>query len=233
MKYIWLIFNVAIWTVFFGLSGIVASFFEKDKGRILGYCARWWGRTILFFCGINYSVKGLEKIDFNKTYFFASNHASAIDIPLAFAGIPIWIVSIAKIELKSIFILGWVMSTAGHIFVDRKNSDGAFRSLKKAKKTLNQQPRSVLLFPEGTRSLDGSLLPFKRGGLNMAIDLGVPIVPVACKGTFEMFKKGTKSIKNNSLELRIGEPMITKSFKKEDAKVIAKRVSERVEALLT
>ena len=233
MKYYWLILNTIIWTIFFGLSGIFASFFEKNKGEILGICARNWGKSILFFSGIKWSVSGLKNIKSNKTpYFFVSNHASALDIPLAFAGIPNWLVSIAKIELKSVLILGWVMSTGGHIFVDRRNKDKAYKSLKDAKKSLSKTPRSVLLFPEGTRTKNGDLLKIKTGGINMAIELGIPIVPVACKGTFEMLKNNANSLGDGVLELRIGKPIIIEKDKKVDKHEIAMLIKEKIEYLL-
>lgn len=200
---------------------------------MLGKCARRWGQTILFLSGIKYSVSGLDNIQTeNKSYFFASNHASALDIPLAFAGIPIWLVSIAKIELKSIPILGWVMTTAGHVFVDRKNKEKAFSSLEIAKKTLNKNPRSILIFPEGTRTINGELMDFKTGGLKMAIDLGIPIVPIACRGTYEMLKKGSKKIGNNKLELKIGSPIFTDIDRKLDKKDIAIILRKSIEKLL-
>jgi 1-acyl-sn-glycerol-3-phosphate acyltransferase len=233
LKYYWLIFNTVIWTIVFGLSGIFASFFEKDKGKILGVCARNWGKSILFFSGIKWSVSGLKNIKSSKKpYFFVSNHASALDIPLAFAGIPNWLVSIAKIELKSVLILGWVMSTGGHIFVDRRNKDKAYKSLENAKKSLNASPRSVLLFPEGTRTKNGDLLKIKTGGINMAIELGIPIIPVACKGTFEMLKNNANSVGDGFLELRIGEQIITKKDKNINKHEIAMLIKEKIENLL-
>ena len=128
-------------------------------------------------------------------------------MPLAFAGLPYWLISIAKIELKSVFILGWVMETAGHIFVDRKRSENAIASLEKSKKSLINNPRSILLFPEGTRTMDGELGFFKRGGLMLSMDTEIPIVPIGLVGTFEMLKKGTWSFKNQPLEIRIGNPI--------------------------
>ena len=201
---------------------------------MLGICARKWGRTILLLSGIKYSVTGLDNLKLeNKSYFFASNHASALDIPLAFAGIPIWLVSIAKIELKSIPVLGWVMTTAGHVFVDRNNKEKAFLSLENAKKTFTKNPRSVLIFPEGTRTSNGELMKFKTGGLKMAIDLGIPIVPVACKGTYEMLKNGSRKIGNNKLELKIGVPILTKIDEKLDKKDVAKMIKKSIEKLLS
>ena len=232
MRYIWIIFNAAIWTSFFGLLGIFASVFESNKGKTLGHCARLWGKFILFFTGVRYSVKGLDNLDPKGPYIFACNHASGYDVPLAFAGLPYWLISIAKIELKSVFILGWVMETAGHIFVDRKRSENAIASLEKSKKSLINNPRSILLFPEGTRTMDGELGFFKRGGLMLSLDTGIPIVPVGLVGTFEMLKKGTWSFKNQPLEIRIGNPIHPKTFSNDSKNSLAKYVKSQVQALL-
>ena len=232
MRYIWIIFNAAIWTSFFGLLGIFASIFESNKGKILGHCARLWGKFILFFTGVRYSVKGLDNLNPKGPYIFACNHASGYDVPLAFAGLPYWLISIAKIELKSVFILGWVMETAGHIFVDRKRSENAIASLEKSKKSLINNPRSILLFPEGTRTMDGELGFFKRGGLMLSMDTGIPIVPVGLVGTFRMLKKGTWSFENQPLEIRIGNPIHPKTFSNDSKNSLAKYVKSQVQALL-
>ena len=232
MRFIWIIFNAAVWTSFFGLVGIFASIFESNKGKTLGHCARLWGKFILFFTGVRYSVKGLENLDPKNCYIFACNHASGYDVPLAFAGLPYWLISIAKIELKSVFILGWVMKTAGHIFVDRKKSESAIASLEKSKDSLIKNPRSILLFPEGTRTMDGELGLFKRGGLMLSADTGIPIVPVGLVGTFDMLKKGTWSFKNQPLEIRIGNPIHPKTFSNDSKNSLAKYVKSQVNVLL-
>jgi len=232
LRYIWIIFNAAVWTSFFGLLGIFASLFESNKGKILGYCARLWGKFILFFTGVRYSVKGLENLDPKDSYIFACNHASGYDIPLAFAGLPYWLISIAKIELESVFILGWVMKTAGHIFVDRKKSENAIAALEKSKASLINNPRSILLFPEGTRTMDGELGLFKRGGLMLSEDTGIPIVPVGIVGTFGMLKKGTWSFKNQPLEIRIGNPIDPKTLSNNNKNSLAKYVKSQVSVLL-
>ena len=232
MRYIWIILNAAVWTSFFGLLGIFASLFETNKGKTLGYCARLWGKFILFFTGVRYSVKGLENLDPKNCYIFACNHASGYDVPLAFAGLPYWLISVAKIELKSVFILGWVMKTAGHIFVDRKKSENAIAALEISKASLIKNPRSILLFPEGTRTMNGKLGLFKRGGLMLSIDTGIPIVPVGIVGTFEMLKKGTWSFKNQPLEIRIGNPINPKKISNNNRDSLAKYVKSQVNVLL-
>jgi len=198
----------------------------------LGLIARVWAKIILFFSGIPYTINGLENLDTKKNYIFAGNHASGFDILLAFAGLPYWLVSIAKIELRSIPILGWVMRAARHIFVDRSNHDNAIKSLEKAKESLDDLPRSVLLFPEGTRTKDGSLGVFKRGGLLLGIQAGIPIVPIAFVGTFDVLEKGSWSLNKHPIELRIGKPITTESFSYETKREMAEMVRKSVKILL-
>ena len=196
MRYFWVLFNTAVWTTILGLTGIIITLFESKQGRTLGYFATIWAQLILFFGGVSYSVKGLDNLNPDGSYLFAGNHASGFDILLAFAGLPFWLVSIAKIELRSIPVLGWVMRAAGHIFIDRSNHDKAMASLRKAKDTLRETPRSVLLFPEGTRTRDGSLGTFKQGGLLVGVEAGIPIVPIAFVRTFDVLERLLKCFRS-------------------------------------
>ena len=168
----------------------------------------------------------------SNSYIFAGNHSSGFDILLGFAGLPFWIVSIAKIELKSIFVLGTVMKIAGHIFVDRNKSESALRILEKVKTSLIEKPRSILLFPEGTRTVDGSLGQFKRGGLLLAIDTKMPIVPMTFIGSYDMFGKGSWSMKGHRVELRIGNPIDPNNYSYESRRELAQFVREKVKELM-
>ena len=124
------------------------------------------------------------------------------------------------------------MKTAGHIFVDRKRSDNAMAALERSKISLINNPRSILLFPEGTRTLDGNLGVFKRGGLTLSIDTNIPIVPVGLVGTFGLLKKGTWSFKNQPLEIRIGNPIDPKIFQGKTKNILAEHVRNQVSTLL-
>ena len=232
MRVLWASICTVLWTIIFGLSGIFLTTFESNKGRVLGHCARLWGKCILFTCGIKYKVTGLNNLNPNANYIFAGNHTSMLDIPIAFSSLPYWLVPIAKIELRSVILLGWVMRTAGHIFIDRKKSESAIRTLERTKKSLLDNPRSILLFPEGTRTQDGSIGPFKKGGLLLSLDTKLPIVPIAFIGSFEMFGKGSYSMKGRSVELRVGTPIETSTFSYETRKELADHVREKVSDLV-
>ena len=220
--------NTAFWTTVLGFIGIVVSVFESKKGKFLGKCARIWAKIILFCGGIDYTVKNLDNLNLSKSYVFAGNHSSSFDILLGFAGLPFWIVSIAKIELRSIFVLGAVMEIAGHIFVDRKNHENAMKSLKKATISLKKLPRSILLYPEGTRTKDGSIQNFKPGGLLLAVETGTPIVPIYYSGTYNIIKQGPWKMNNQKLRLIIGKPISTEEYSFDTRRELANKVQSEV-----
>lgn len=227
MRTIWLFFNLIFWTAVCGGIGLLLSIFEW-RGKILGKIARIWSKILLWAAGIKYTVIGLENVDPNKEYIFAGNHESAFDIPLAFAGIKHHLVSISKIELKWIPIMGWAMQAAKHIFVDRKNHNKALESLNQAAISLNKNPRSVFLFPEGTRSRDGKIHQFKKGGLLLGIKAKLPIVPMALCGTGAVALKGEWKLKSNKIELRIGKPIETKDLEYKDRNELTEMVFNEV-----
>jgi len=230
MRRVWLIINLGFWTVLLGTLGIVLSLFER-RGRIIGYIARVWSKIILWAAGVTYTVKGLEHLDPKGNYLFVSNHESAFDIPLAYAALPYQLVPIAKKELRKIPIFGWAMRAGKHIFIDRSNHERALASLKKARESLQRNPRSVLLFPEGTRSLDGKVHRFKKGGLLLGIETNLPTVPMACCGTSEVVTKGSWAMTPRPIQLRIGKPVATRDLTYKDRNWFAEQLREEVIAL--
>ena len=124
------------------------------------------------------------------------------------------------------------MSKAGHIFVDRGRSEKAMESINHSKTSLLKTPRSILLFPEGTRTLDGTLQKFKKGGLSLALETGIPIVPVAFVGTFELLPKGSWKVKSNPIEIRVGSPIPLGLYSSKDRAALTRDVESRVAILL-
>ena len=231
MRFFWLVFVTAFWTISFGIIMILTFPFDFTKGRILSKIVKSWARIIFFSVGVKIQMIGLENLDSLKNYIFAANHSSSLDIPLMLGYIPFWIVPISKIELKWIPFLGWAMQMAGHVFVDRRNHERAMASLSNIETSLLKTPRSILLFPEGSRSNDGQIKPFKSGGLGLGISTGIPIVPVAIIGTFESLGKESTSFENNLLTVQIGSPIDTNEYIENDRKILSKLVYERVKEL--
>jgi 1-acyl-sn-glycerol-3-phosphate acyltransferase len=207
--------------------GLIATLVDW-KGRIISRIPRLWSIILLWAAGVPYTVKGLENLVKGSHYFFAGNHESAFDILLAFAGIPYQLVSIAKKELKWIPFLGWAMQAAGHIFVDRQQHSKAVNMLEEARKSLLKKPRSILLFPEGTRSLDGKIHTFKKGGLILAIQTDMPVVPIAFCGTSRVAVKHSWKFNPTTIQLQIGKPIHTVDITIEDRNEFVARVQSDV-----
>tara|TARA_B100000953_G_scaffold238301_1_gene199775 strand:+ start:195 stop:926 length:732 start_codon:yes stop_codon:yes gene_type:complete len=224
----WVLFNVSIWTTILGTVGALASLFEAKRGRTMGHCARIWANVILITSGIPYKIYGLKHLDPANQYIFAGNHGSGFDIPLAFAALPYWLVPVAKIELRKVPVLGWVMNAGGHIFVDRSSHEKAISSMMKARDSLIKTPRSVMLWPEGSRTKDGTIAPFKRGGLLISIETGMPVVPVAFVNSYKLHKKGSWRVNKIAVEIRIGKPIPVDNYTKETRRDFANNVRDAV-----
>ena len=211
----------------FASTGIIGSIFEW-RGKFMSLIAITWSKILLYIGGIDYKVFGLNNLDPNRSYLFAANHESALDIPLVFASLPYHIVAVAKIELKRIPIFGWSMMAGGHFFVDRKNKKTALKSLENAKVSMLKNPRSIIIYPEGTRSNDGSIKPFKKGGLVLAIDMDLPVVPVALCGTRECLGEKKFRLQKNTIEMRIGRPIETNKLGYEDRNQFVETIRDEV-----
>ena len=197
----------------------------------MGWIVRLWAKIILKASFVEFKIEGEENIKSNTHYFFAANHESEFDIPLVFAAIKLQMVAISKIELKNIPFLGWAMQAAGHIFVNRKNHVSALKSMEKAKESMSQNPRSVIIFPEGTRSKDGQILPFKKGGLILAMNLKMEVVPLGIIGTRTLIQNKFSS-RNDTLKLIIGKPIKTSSLNYVDRNTFVKSVRSEVVKLV-
>tara|TARA_B100000401_G_scaffold422336_1_gene349253 strand:- start:26 stop:742 length:717 start_codon:yes stop_codon:yes gene_type:complete len=227
IKSIFFIINVVLWTFLLGTLAIVLGFIDK-KGKLISFGIRCWSKILIFFSGVKIKIIGLENLKKDKNYIFASNHESNFDIPLIFSSINLHLVSIAKKELKKIPIFGWAMKSGQHIFIDRFNKIEALKSLKLAKNSIIKNPRSIIIFPEGTRSFDGKIKQFKKGGLSIAFDLEMDVVPIAVCGTRNVLKRGSIFIKPCPIQLRIGKPVNINQWKNKKKIDFANYVQKKV-----
>ncbi len=205
---------IGLWTLFstvlFGYLAILFSLVGTD-GNLSHIAARLWGRSILAASGIRVRVTGIESIDPAKSYIFMSNHQSNFDIPVLLAFLKVQFRWLAKEELFKIPFFGYAMQRVGYISINRSDRRSAFLSLKRAAKIIRGGV-SVLIFPEGTRSLDGCIRPFKKGGFILALDAGVPIVPVVIRGTRSIMPKDRLRILPGRVELEILAPIDTTAY---------------------
>jgi 1-acyl-sn-glycerol-3-phosphate acyltransferase len=200
-----IIFVTLIATFVFGVTAIVVSFFSRS-GNAVHLVGRAWGRLILVVSGIHVSVVGIEHIDSKRPYIFMANHQSNFDIPVLLGHLPVQFRWLAKAELFKIPVFGRAMRGAGYISIDRGDRASAFESLHRAAEKVREGV-SILIFPEGTRSLDGTLRSFKKGGFVLAIQAGAPIVPVSVRGTFEIMPKQKWLIFPRNVTVDVGAPI--------------------------
>ncbi len=192
---------------------------------------RAWGRMLCRVAGIRVRVEGQENLDPDQTYIFVGNHTSQADI-WSFQGYnPHDFRWIAKKELFAIPIFGAAMRAVDFISIDRSRGRQAVKSLNKAAERI-AEGSSVLIFPEGTRSPDGRLHPFKTGAIMLAIKAGVPVVPVGFNGAHQALPKGSLISRGGELVLRFGTPLPTRNFKAKDKKELAQTLQCQVAGLL-
>jgi 1-acyl-sn-glycerol-3-phosphate acyltransferase len=217
---------ITIWvgfaTLVAGTLVIVLSFFVRS-GNPLHKIARLWGKSILVVSRIKVSVKGLSNIDPSSPYIYMPNHQSNFDIPVLLGHLTVQFRWLAKMELFKIPIFGRAMRKAGYISIDRYHRESAFESLKVAANKIKSGV-SVLIFPEGTRSRDGNIRPFKKGGFVMAIDSGVPIVPVVITGTRAIMPKGKFRVYPGHVRMVIHQPIGTSTYTRETKEALMESV---------
>jgi len=168
---------------------------------------RLWYRFLLVVSGVRVTTEGLDRINKNQRYIFLSNHQSYFDIPVLSRGLNRELSFVAKKELFSIPVFGWAMSAVGHIKIDRKNARKARLSIIRAVETLRKKNISLVLFPEGTRSPTGELHEFKRASFTVALEAGVPIVPVVISGSWKINRKKSMRINPGTVKLTIADPI--------------------------
>ncbi|MBI4463384.1 MAG: 1-acyl-sn-glycerol-3-phosphate acyltransferase [Acidobacteria bacterium] len=212
-------------------SAALLAFAAGRRGRFLERCKRQWARWVVAACFVRVQVSGLEKLDRSHTYLVCANHLSFLDPPVLLASLPFPVRFLAKRSLFSIPFLGWGMRAVGEVPVDRKNPRAAARSLARVAELLRQET-SIVIFPEGGRSLDGLLQPFHCGAFRLAIQAQVPVVPVAIQGTRAALPPGSIHIRGGRVRIRIGHPISTSGLNARDRNQLASQVEQRVREML-
>ena len=229
MRILWIYFNLIFWTLLFGLG----SFFTiliTGKKKNFKFFGIIWGKTLSFIFNVKLVTKGKEKLQ-DQNFIFAANHASLIDIPLLLVAVERYTVFIAKHELSKIPIFNSILKKAGFIFVDRKNNDSAVRSMNYLLEDIKKTPRSVGIFPEGTRTKDGNLLQFKKGAAIFGINTKIPIVPIAISGTYNWSQKKIFDFSQSIITFEFGELIISKDLTYNDRDILTQRIKDSIESM--
>ncbi len=216
--------GVVFFTILYGGMLILISFFSKNERRF-HRIAECWAESILFVSGIRVKMRGLSNIKPGRPYIFMSNHLSLFDIPVLYICLPVGFKWLAKAELFYIPVFGQAMRKAGYISIDRSNRESAFKSIRKASERI-QNGDCVLIFPEGTRSREGRLKPFKKGGFVLAVDSGVPIVPIMIQGAGYVMPKKRLLIRKGDIEMTILPPIPTASYSRKNKNILMDHVRE-------
>jgi len=185
----------------------------------------------LSLCGIRYRVAGRENIPSGTAVVFCSNHESNVDPPVLFLALHPQLHILYKAELRNVPLMRTVLDVGGFVAVDRGDRDQAMRSLEQGAQSL-RAGNSFLIFPEGTRSRTGSLLPFKKGGFIMAIKAQVPVVPVAIVGGRDAMRKGSAFVRPVKVSVRIGRPVPTAGLTVDQRDRVVAAVRAEVQTLL-
>ena len=196
-----------------------------EERIINGKMAKRWARLVLWLAAADVTVTGLEKIpSLDSSYIVVMNHQSQMDIPVLQYSLPNQLRYIGKIELKKIPIFGSALIRAGHFLIDREDHQKAMEGLKGVGEKLKERGVSVVFAPEGTRSGDGRLLPFKKGAFVMAVETGIPILPVTIDGTRNSLAKGSLWVKKAEVKVTIHEPVLTESMTYENRDELLEKV---------
>jgi 1-acyl-sn-glycerol-3-phosphate acyltransferase len=215
---------IGVYTVVLGAASIASSLFDRS-GNVGHRCARLWSRLILGTTGVRVTASGLDRLDPGRSYVLASNHQSIYDIPILFATLPLQLRIVAKASLGSFPFLGWHLRRTGHLLVDRRNP-GADIVVKMRR--LVGRGSSLIVFPEGTRSVDGGVGRFKKGSFLVAIDAKLPIVPVSVAGSRHVMKKGRLTVCPGEVRVTVHEPLPTSGVPRDAVVELAGRVREIV-----
>ncbi len=190
--------------IVYPVLGWVVTLFDRS-GRTYLRLMRSWARVVFFALRVKIRVHGAEKLDPERTYIFVSNHQSQLDIPAIELAVPNLVVFVYKEELTKVPVWGWLLPTTPHIMIRRAEARDAMKSIERAAEQVRTQDLSVVIFPEGTRSSDGRLQDFKRGGFLLAARTGAPIVPVAISGSINLLPRGDLRVRSGTFDITIGE----------------------------
>ena len=221
----WLIPAITVYTIVLGAISLLSVTVDR-RGRAAHWCARTWSWLILATTGVRVQSTGIDRVPPDASYVFVSNHQSIYDIPILFMHLPFQLRIIAKASLGAFPVLGWHLRYTGHLLVDRARA--GVSTLRQVGR-LMERGHSLIVFPEGTRSVDGRVGSFKGGLFLMAVEAGLPVVPVAVIGSRHVMRKGRLMTCPGEVEIVVHDPISTTGMGRRDVRALA----DRAHAIIT
>lgn len=200
---------LVVLTIFTALFTIVFSHWRNSD--FVHAEQMFWSRSFFWLLFLPVKVTGLEHIQKGQSYVFVSNHQSMLDVWAIYGYLPVVYKWLMKAEIRKIPFVGTACKCAGHIFVERTNARSSFRSLQAIEKQLVNGVCTVI-FPEGTRSKDGQVARFKRGAFQIALDLGLPVIPISISGCYKAMNRKAKYVTRHPIHLHVGAPIDLKQY---------------------
>ncbi len=201
---------IYLYTIVMGSLALLLSLVDR-RGKLQHWCAQRWCRMIAVTAGARMRVRGLENIPRDQPCVYVANHQSYLDIPAIIGYLPVQFRIMAKRSLFFVPFMGWFLWRAGHIPIDRENIRSAVANINRAVARI-REGYSTIIFPEGTRSRDGSLQEFKSGGFKLALKAGVPIVPITVIGTCRILRRDSLIFHPGEVEIIVDPPIPTDGY---------------------
>jgi len=232
IRTIWFYLVLVVSSVIHAGGVLVAALLgvKRRPGGIYDWGATDWARDIIAAAGTPVELQGADRIPRNQPVVYASNHSSMFDIWALAATLPGSVRFVAKQELVKVPLVGRAMLAAGHVAIDRFNRARAFEAYERAAAVI-RGGISAVVFPEGTRSRTGELLPFKNAPFGLAIAAGVPVVPVYVHHSFQILPKGGVRLHPRPIRVLIGEPIATAGLSLDHRQLLAERTRAALLAL--
>ncbi|MCB2224717.1 MAG: 1-acyl-sn-glycerol-3-phosphate acyltransferase [Actinobacteria bacterium] len=210
-------------TALLGCTAIVLTWINP-RMRVINGVIRAWGKMIVFIGAVRTEVVGGERLERDGSYMLVSNHQSAIDPPLHIARLPVSVRFLAKAELFRIPIFGPAMRAVGMVETDRSAGLAGHRAINRQVDRVMELKKSLIIYPEGTRTADGDVRPFKKGAFRIAVDNGLPIVPLTLHGAFDAWPPKTRLCLGGKVTVVVHEPIPTEGLTSGDIDELRDRV---------
>ncbi len=230
LRTIWVVIIAILDTVPFSTATIFVAVF-KSNAKAIDWIIRSWARVLVWAAGIDLRVENSEVIDSKQRYILVANHYSYFDIPCVFAAIKQPIRFMAKVSLFKIPIFGWAIGRAGFIPIDRKNRRTAVKSFDLAVMRI-RKGNTIVVFPEEGRTRERAMRPFQRGGFLLALKSGLPILPVAIDGTYDVFRVGAKRVTPGPVTIKVGTPIPTEGLTVRDKSRLLRESRQQILKML-